>query len=157
MSVSFEVYDDMFRTKCIADRKKKVKIPPRINYSKPPRSWYKPSSCALSKVQSWGPSTSGMSASPGPSPVADDPSALPSPTFSPTSSSNSLCLSTQCQPLCSSCHTVPLYFPRYHTVRSKMLSQFFVCLLCTVFGKHYKPITIQYSIAEVSLETQLTQ
>ena len=56
-------------------------------YSK--SSTYEPSSCELSKIWTCVPSTSGMSetaACPPSSPIADDPSALPSPTSSPSSS-----------------------------------------------------------------------
>ena len=57
-----------------------------VQYSKSPT--YKPSSCRLSKMRTCVPSTSGVSeiAACPPSPIADDLSALPSPTYSPSSS-----------------------------------------------------------------------
>ena len=65
-----------------------------------------------SKEQELVPSVSGMSetAACPLSPVADDPSALPSPTSFPSSSYNSFCLFTQCQALQANCDTVLLYF-----------------------------------------------
>ena len=82
------------------------------------------------------PSTSGMSetAACPPSPVADDPSALPSPTVLPPPVSNSSCLFTQCQPLYANCCTVLLYFSRYCTVRLKCFT-FCVCFLCIICVK----------------------
>ena len=55
-------------------------------YSRSPT--YEPSSCKFSKMRTCVPSTSGVSeiAACPPSPIADDPSALPSPTSSPSSS-----------------------------------------------------------------------
>ena len=99
------------------------------------------------------PSTSGMSeiAACLSSPIADDPSALPSPT-------SSSCLFTRCQPLYASCYTVLLYFSRYCTVRLKMFS-LFLCLFVTYYlcEKYYKPITVQYCIADcVSWVPRLT-
>ena len=65
------------------------------------------------------------------SPVADDPSALPSPIPSPFSISNSSCLFTRGQtPSASSC-TVLLHFSRYWTGRLKMSS------LCVCVFVHY--------------------
>ena len=63
-----------------------------------------------------------------PIPLADHPSTLPSPTSSPPPVSDS-CLFTRCQPLDASHYTVLLYFPRYCTIRLKMFSLFFLCLL----------------------------
>ena len=70
------------------------------------------------------PSISGLSetAAYPPSPIADDPSALPSPTSSVSRSSG---LFTQCRPLCASSCAVLLYISRYCTVRFKMFSFFF--------------------------------
>ena len=73
------------------------------------------------------PSTSDMSdtAACPPSPIADDPSALPSPTSSPSSIRNSSGLFTPCQlyaTLYASCCAVPMYFSRYRTLRFKMFS-----------------------------------
>ena len=59
------------------------------------------------------------------SPIADDPSALPSPV------SNSW-LFTRCQPLCASCCTILLYFSRYYTARLKMF-YFFVFVFYVLF------------------------
>ena len=70
---------------------------------------YKPSSYELSKVQTCGPSVSGVSdAAAGPaSPVADDPLALPSPPpLPPPSTKHSSCLFTDAS---------PLYFSRRRT------------------------------------------
>ena len=66
-----------------------------------------------------------------PSPIADDPSAVPSPTSSPFSISSSSCLFTRCQSLCASCCAVLLYFSRHSTVGLKVFSLLFVfvCLL----------------------------
>ena len=83
---------------------------------------------------------------------------LPPPLPPPVS--NSSCLFTQYQPLYASCYSVLLYFSRCYTVRLKMFS-FFVCLffmyqycLCE---KYYKPITVQYYIANcVSWVPRLT-
>ncbi|KAJ8792345.1 hypothetical protein J1605_019901 [Eschrichtius robustus] len=60
------------------------------------------------------PSGSGVSeiAACSPSPIAEDPSALPSPPPRPPPVSNSSCLFTRCQPLDASCCTVLLYFSR---------------------------------------------
>ena len=54
-----------------------------------------------------------------------------------------------CQPLYASCCTVLLYFSRYCTVRLKMFI-FCVCFLWTYYlcEKYYKPITVQYYIAD---------
>ena len=80
-----------------------------------------------------------------PSPIADDPSALP--TSSPSPASNS-CLFSQCQPLNASCKIVLLYFSRYCTVRLEM-SIFCVCsFMYYLREKYYKPITVQYYIAD---------
>ena len=59
------------------------------------------------------------------SPVADGPSALPSPV------SNSW-LFTRCQPLCASCCTMLLYFSRCYTARFKMF-YFFVLVFYVFF------------------------
>ena len=74
-------------------------------------------------MQTCVPSMSGMSEIPAYPPIADDPSALPSPISSLSSSSS--CLFTWCQPLYASCCIVQLYFSRYCTVRLKMFSLFF--------------------------------
>ena len=103
-----------------------------IQYSKSPT--YEPSSCELSKMRTCIPSTSGVSeiaACPS-SPIADDPSALPSPTSSPPPVSNSSCLFTRCQALYASRYTVLLPFSRYCAVRLKMFS-LFLCLFCVCF------------------------
>ena len=71
----------------------------------------------------------------------------------PPPTSNSSCLFARCQPLYASCRTVLLYFTRYHTVRLKMF-YFFMCYLCE---KYYKPVTVQYYIANcVSCVPRLT-
>ena len=73
--------------------------------------------------------------------------------------SNPSCLFTLCQPLYASCCTVLLYFSRYCTVRLKMFS-LFLCLLgfmYYLYEKYYKPITVQYYIADcVSWVARLT-
>ena len=75
----------------------------------------------------------------------------------PVPASNSSCLFTRCQPLDASCCSVLLYFSRYCTVRLKTFS-FFVCfLMYYLCEKYYKPITIQYYIADcVSWVPRLT-
>ena len=94
------------------------------------------------------PSTSDVSdtAACPPSPIADDPSALPSPTPSPPLS-NSPCLFTRCQPLYASCCTGLLYFSRHCTVRFKIF--YFLCLFFMYYfcEKYYKPITVQCYMA----------
>ena len=103
-----------------------------LRYNKSPR--YEPSSCTLWKMQRCVPSTSGindMAACP-PSPIADDPSALPSPASSPSLISNS----SSCafwQPLYAGYCPVQLYFWRYYTGRLKMLSLFFVFFFYVLF------------------------
>ena len=105
---------------------KHPKILALLHYNKPPTC--EPSSCKLSM--------SGLSetAACPPSPIADDPSALPSPIFSRPPVSNSFCLFTGCQPLYASCCTIQLYFSRSCTVKLKMFSLFFVfvflCIIC---------------------------
>ena len=90
------------------------------------------------------PSTSGMSetAACPPSPIANAPSAPPSPTsylFLPLSNSF---LFTQCQPL-----NVLLYFSRYY--KFKMFSLFFVfTLMYYSCEKNYKPTVAQYYITD---------
>ena len=77
-----------------------------------------------------------------PTSIAESPSALPSPTSSPPPVSNSSFLSTQCH--CC----MQLYCTFKDTVRLKMfifcVGLFFMYYLCE---KYYKPITIQYYIA----------
>ena len=103
------------------------------------------------------PSASGVSellACP-PSPVADGPSALPSPTSSPSSIRNSSGLFTPCQPLCASYCTV-LYFHRSSKIKNVFLifCLFFMNYLCE---KYYKPIAVQYYIVNsVSWVPRLT-
>ena len=81
---------------------------------------------------------------------------LPPPLPPPVS--NSSCLFTQCQPLYASCCTVLLYFSRHCTVRLKMFSLFFVLFfMYYLYEKYYKPITVQYYIADcVSWVPRLT-
>ena len=82
---------------------------------------------------------------------------LPPPLPPPVS--NSSCLFTQCQPLYASCCTVLLNFSRYCTVRLKMFSLFLVSLFFMYYlcEKYYKPITVQYYIADcVSWVPRLT-
>ena len=63
--------------------------------------------------------------------------------------SNSSCLFTPCQPLYASCSAILLYFSRYCTVRFKMFSFFvYVCFLCIMHEKYYKPITVWYYTAD---------
>ena len=59
-----------------------------------------------------------------PSPIADDPSALPSPNPTPSFSWYSSWQFTWSQPSYASYRTVLLYFPRYDTERLKMLPLF---------------------------------
>ena len=67
----------------------------------------------------------------------------------PPPGSNSSFLFTRCQPLCASCCTGLLYCSRYCTVRFKIFSLFFVFVFMYYLGeKYYKPITVQYYIAD---------
>ena len=61
------------------------------------------------------------------------------PPLLPPAISNSSCLFTRCQPLDASCCTVLLYFPRYCTIKLKMLYFLFFKMyyLCE---KYYRPI-----------------
>ena len=78
-----------------------------------------------------------------PSPIADNPSALPYP---PPPINNSSCLLTRHQTQWASSCTALLYFPRFFTVRLKVFC-FCVCLLMyNLCEKYYKPITAQYYI-----------
>ena len=82
---------------------------------------------------------------------------LPPPLPSPVS--NSSCLFPWCQPLDASCCTGLLYFSRYCTVRLKVFSLFLGCLSFMYYlcEKCYKPITVQYYIADcVSWVPRLT-
>ena len=73
-------------------------------------------------------------------------SALPSPTPSPSSISNSSCLFIRCQPLYTGCCTILLYFSRSCTVRSTMFIFLFCFSMYCLCEKYYKPVTVQYSI-----------
>ena len=66
------------------------------------------------------------------SPIADDPSALPSPPPQASPVSNSSCLFTRCLPLRASPCILLLYFLRYCAVRSKMFYfwRLFMYCLC---------------------------
>ena len=116
-----------------------------LRYSKSPP--YEPSSCTLWKMQRCVPSTSGineMAACP-PSPIADDPSGLPSPASSPSLISNS----SSCafwQPLYAGCCPVQLYFWRYYTGRLKMLSLFFVFFFMYYFYVYILLYTLYYML-----------
>ena len=108
------------------------------------------------------PSTSGVSeiAACPPSPIADNPSALPCPTPSLTPPiSNSSCLFTLCQPLYASCcRTIVLF----KVLCCKILNVFFIFCVCLFFiyylcEKYYKPIMVQYYTADyVSWVPRLT-
>ena len=90
-----------------------------------------------------------------PSPIANNPSALPSPTFSPSSISNSSYLFTRCQPLCARCGTFLLYFSRSCTVRLKLFSLFLCLFLMYYFyEKYYTSITVKYYRAYCQLGIQ---
>ena len=135
--------------------KKKKKIYIHI-YSKSPT--YEPSSCKDSKMQMCVPSMPGMSeiAACSLSPIADDPSALPSPPPLPPPVSNSSCPFNRYQPLYASCWTVLLYFSRYCTARLKMF-YFLLLFLCVIYMKSITNITVQYYIADcVSQVPRLT-
>ena len=68
-----------------------------------------------------------------PSPVADDPSALPSPTSSPSSSVTLLACSLDASPWMLA---VPLYFSKSCTIRLIMFSLLFVFVfLCIIYVK----------------------
>ena len=98
-----------------------------------------------SKETQSAPSVSGMNeiAACFPSPIADDPSALLSPTFLSFLQSVTLLVCS----LCTSCYTVLLYFSRYCNVRWKMfIFCFFMYYLCEKF---YKSIKVQYYIVFV--------
>ena len=101
----------------------------------------KPSSCELSNMQTCVPSTASVSeiANCLPSPIADDPSPLPSPTSS-LSSNQKLFLPVHLVPaLYASCWTVLLYFSRYCTIKLFCVCLFLMYYLCE---KYYKPITV---------------
>ena len=74
-------------------------------------------------------------------PIADNPSALPSP-ISSTPFSSSSSLFTRCQFLFASHCTVLLYLSRYCTVSLKLLFFLLMYYLCE---KYYKLITVLYS------------
>ena len=104
------------------------------------------------------PSASGVSEDAAclPHPVADHPSALPSPSTSSPSSVSSFSLFTQPQPLYANCAAL-LYFPRDCTEDEKRFA--FLCLFFYILFvcKYYKPVTVQYCIAEcVSCVFRLT-
>ena len=63
--------------------------------------------------------------------------------------SNSSGLLNQCQPLYAN-YCISLYFSRYYAVRSNMSSLFSLCLvlMCYLCEKCYKPIIVQYCIAD---------
>ena len=92
------------------------------------------------------PSLSGMgdiAARPLP-PVADHPSARPSPTSSPSSISSSCCLFTWCQPpVCQLLYRATVLFKvLYCKIKNVLfLCLFFMYYLC---DKYYKPITVQH-------------
>ena len=71
------------------------------------------------------------------------------PPLLPPPDSNSSFLSTRCQPLYASSCTVLLYFSRYYPVRFKRFP-YYVCLFFMYYlcEKYYKPITVQYCIAD---------
>ena len=82
------------------------------------------------------------------SPLAADPSALPSPRPLPLIS-NSSYLFTWCQPLYAGCCTILLYFSRYCSVKNVFI--IFVFVSNALFAwKYYKSITAQYYIADCS-------
>ena len=117
--------------------------------------------CELSKMQICVPSPLGTSETVPclPFPIAIYPWALPSPASCPSTSRDSSCLFTWCQPLYASCCTVPLCFSRYYTLRLKML-YFCVCFLCSICVKsiiNLFHIPVQYYIADcVSWVPRLT-
>ena len=109
-------------------------------------------------------STSGVSdiAAYPPSPIADDPSALPSPTSLPPVGDAS-CPFTWCQPLYASCCATLLYFSStfslyllyflllYYKIKNVLLFMYYLC------EKYYKPIKVQYFIVNwVSWVPRLT-
>ena len=108
------------------------------------------------------PSTSGMSdTSTCPlSSIADDPSALPTPT---SSISNSSCLFTWCHPLCASCYTMLLYFSRLYYKIKNVFFIFCVWFLCIIYVKNaqrsnqstLKKIIPEYSFEGLMLKLKL--
>ena len=88
-----------------------------------------------------------------PSPIAEHPSALSSPTSSP-SSNNSACLFIHCQPLYASWYTPLLFKVLDYKILNVSFSVFLMHYLCE---KYYKPITVQYYVAScVSWVPRLT-
>ena len=82
-----------------------------------------------------------------PSPVADDPSALPSPTPLPPPVSKSSRLFTGCQLLYARYCTVLLYPSRHYNIRLKALSLFLCLFIFVMYSFVWKSITnlLQYS------------
>lgn len=77
------------------------------------------------------------------SPIAGDPSALPTPTSSPIS--NSSCLFAGRQGLCASCYTGVLCFSRYCAVQLKMFSLFLrLIFMSYLYKKSYEPVKVQH-------------
>ena len=112
---------------------KHPKILALLHYNKPPTC--EPSSCKLSM--------SGLSetAACPPSPIADNPSALPSPTSSPSRNSSCHSLDTS---LCMPAVVLYYYWTLQHSVRLKMFSLFFVSVLCVICVKRIINL-LQYS------------
>ena len=108
------------------------------------------------------PSTSGVSeiAACPPSPTADDPSALPSPTSSPSSSQELfLPFHLMPAPVCQLLYCTTVLF---QVLCCKIKNVSFIFCVCLFFmyylcEKYYKPITVQYYIADcVSWVLRLT-
>ena len=83
--------------------------------------------------------------------VADDPSALPSPTFSP-SSRQQLFFSVHLMPA-PVCQLLPQTTVLFKALSCKIRNVFFIFCACLFFmhylhEKYYKPITVQYYIAK---------
>ena len=89
-----------------------------------------------SKMQMCIPSPSGLSetAACPPSPIGDDPSALPSPTSSATSSNS--CLFTRCQPLYTSCWNCTTVF--FKVLGCKIKNIFFIFCVCFLWLSVWK-------------------
>ena len=85
-----------------------------------------------------------------PSPTADDPLLLPSPTSLAPPVSNSSWLLTCCQPLYASCCTVLLYFSEYCKIENVCFCVYsFLCINAYyLFEKYYNPTTVLYYIAD---------
>ena len=106
------------------------------------------------------PSTPGVSeiAACPPSPVADNPSALPSPTSSPSSSQYLfLPVPSMPAPVCQLLYCTAVHFKVLYCKIKHVFFIFRVCFLYYLCEKYYKPITVQHYLADyVSWVPRLT-